>query len=286
MVSKHVRARRIGIIYNATSMAETSPSNALEKIPTKNHSGEIHSSMAPILLALAITLCLGGLLILPLAFLGVPLLIFSIFNWVKEDVKQWKHRTLPIEGEWNNSRWAMIWIIVTEVVVFASFFAYWFWAKWHTVSWEGAVGGTWPAEGVSHNLSLVTLNTAVLISSGFIAHKGIQNLGKGNVKRAKSLIAATILLGLIFLGIQIFEYSHAAFTWDSHAYGTAFFALTGLHGLHVLLGVIGFIVSWTLIQKGYFLPNRHESLHAIGWYWHFVDVIWILLYLIVYLEVI
>ena len=248
--------------------------------------GEVHQSSVPIELAFAVTLCLGALLVLPLAILGLPLLVHAIFRWVREDIDMWEDRPLPVKGEWGDSRWAMVWIIATEVIVFASFFAFWFWAKWHTISWDGTAGGTWPAEGVVHDLGLVSLNTIILLSSGVLAEQAIRRLAHGEIEAAKLRIGLTVLFGLTFLTIQLYEYSHAGFFWGDHAYGTAFFSLTGLHGLHVLVGVIAFIVVWFLIRSGHYTPERHESLHAIGWYWHFVDAVWILLYLIVYLEVI
>jgi len=252
----------------------------------EHHPGEVHNSLAPVETALAVTLCLGGLILWPLALLGIPLLVHAIYSWIREDLDMWRFRGGREWQGWGDSKSAMIWLIVTEAIVFASFFAFWFWAKWHTVSWDGSVGGAWPAEGVHHDLSLVTLNTVLLISSGFFAHSGIIRLGRGDVRKAKTFLEMTIVFGLLFLGIQAYEYAHAGFGPGTHPYGTAFFALTGLHGLHVLVGVIAFIVARRMLSTGHYTPERHESLHAIGWYWHFVDAVWILLYLIVYLEVI
>jgi len=257
------------------------------KMGSKEHPlGEVHESAAPILLSLGITFTLGGLLLLPLAALGLPLLIFSLQKWVREDVGLWKYRKETDAHEWGDARWAMVWIIITEVIIFASFFAFWFWARWHTIHWEGAVGGLWPAAGVEHNLQLVTVNTLILVSSGVFAHKALDNLVTGKVTSARNMFIATVILGLTFLIIQLYEYSQAGFLWGDHAYGTAFFSLTGLHGLHVLVGLICFMVSLVPLNKGYYSPTHNDSLHAIVYYWHFVDVIWILLYLIVYLEVI
>ncbi len=252
-----------------------------------NHDlGEVHNSIFPLELSLGIALTLAGLLVWPFLIIGLALTVHAIFSWVKEDIALWTFRPTLSTGEWGHASWAMIWIIVTETIVFASFFAFWFWAKWHTINWENAVGGSWPASGVSHDMTLVTFNTVILLASGFTGHKALHSLKEGNVKQSKTLLRTTILLGLSFLGIQLYEYTHAGFLWGDHAYGTAFFALTGLHGFHVLVGIICFVVAHQLISHGYFTKERHDSFQAITWYWHFVDAVWILLYLIVYVEVI
>lgn len=251
-----------------------------------HHLGEVHESLAPLLLALGVTFTLGGLLVLPLAFIGLPLLVHAIRMWVREDVALWKHRPVHDPHVWGDARWAMVWIIITEVIIFASFFAFWFWARWHTIHWEGAVGGVWPAEGVHHDLTLVTVNTVILITSGAFAHRGVDDLVRGDPVKAGRMFLVTIALGALFLLIQLYEYTQAGFLWGDHAYGTAFFALTGLHGLHVLVGLICFITALILMRKGHYSATHNDSLHAIVYYWHFVDVVWILLYFIVYLEVI
>lgn len=255
-------------------------------LTSKHGDGEVHNSLVPLLLSLGISLTLAGLLVWPFLIVGLALTVYSIFSWVKEDAMMWDSRPSISSGEWGNASWAMVWIIVTEVIIFASFFAFWFWARWHTVTWEDAVGGSWPPQGVEHNLTLVSINTLILITSGFTGHKALHALRDDDVSKSKSLIRLTALLGLVFLAVQIYEYIHAGFLWSDHAYGTAFFALTGLHGLHVLAGIICFLTAYQLVSRGFYTKDRNDSFQAITWYWHFVDVVWILLYLIVYLEVI
>lgn len=250
-----------------------------------SQNGEVHESLAPLLVSLGLTLSLAGLLQPLFAIIGLPLLIYGIWNWVSEDVALWKYRPDTTE-EPGDASWAMIWIIVTEVIVFSAFFAYWFWARWHTISWEDAVGGSWPAAGVVHDMTLVSINTVILVTSGFTAHKALDSVKEGNYANSKLMLRITVLLGAIFLAIQAYEYIHAGFTWKDHAYGTAFFALTGLHGLHVLVGALSLFVICQLIGKGHIHKNHWDSFRAVVWYWHFVDVVWVLLYFIVYLEVI
>ena len=261
------------------------------RIQTTKHgdikSGEVHSSVAPIMLSLAVTLCLGGLLIWPLAALGVPLLVLSISKWVREEVALWPHRpSRPSTEEWGDISWAMVWIIITECLVFASFFAYWFWARWHTVTWDGAVGGSWPAAGVEHAITLVGFNTILLLVSGVFAHYSANKHAAGDDAGATKMLLGAIVLGAAFLIIQLYEYANAGFRWGDHPYGTAFFSLTGLHGLHVLVGLLIFIVVVTLMRAGHITTVRHDGFRAITMYWHFVDAMWVLLFLIVYLEMI
>ncbi len=249
--------------------------------------GEVHNSIAPLLISLAITLCLGGLLIWPLAILGIPLLVYSIYLWVGEEVKLWPNRKENTEFEqWGDASWAMLWLIITEAIIFAAFFAFWFWARWHTINWSGAVGGSWPVSGIEHDLVLVSINTVLLLTSGVTAHKALECHLEEAYDKSKKLLILTILLGLAFLVIQLYEYSTAGFIWSSHAYGTAFFSLTGLHGLHVLVGLIMIGAVLFLMAKGHYDRPRHDSFRAIIMYWHFVDAVWVLLFFIVYLEVI
>ncbi|MDP6742564.1 MAG: cytochrome c oxidase subunit 3 [Candidatus Thalassarchaeaceae archaeon] len=268
-------------------MSESTEENGNSVLQEIEHGlGEVHNSLAPLELSLGIALTLAGLLVWPFLIIGLIITIHAIFSWVKEDLGLWEHREALEKGEWGHASWAMVWIIVTEVIVFASFFAFWFWAKWHTVSWENAVGGSWPAVGVEHDMTLVTVNTLILLTSGFTSHKALHALKEGDSHKSGVLIKVTVLLGLVFLGIQIYEYSSAGFLWTDHSYGTAFFALTGLHGLHVLVGVICLLVANYLITKEYYTELKHDSYQAITWYWHFVDVVWVLLYLVVYVEVV
>lgn len=276
--------RGVSVRDMSTEVVETTGEKVLEDL---NHSlGEVHNSSVPLEISLGITLTLAGLLLWPSLIIGLALTVHAIYRWVTEDAAMWNDRPTPKGDGWGHASWAMVWIIATEAIIFASFFAFWFWARWHTVNWENAVGGSWPADGIEHNMVLVTVNTLILLTSGFTGHKALHALREGDSDKSKLLIRVTVVLGLVFLGIQIYEYLHAGFLWGDHAYGTAFFSLTGLHGLHVLVGIICFVTACQLISRGYYTKERNDSFQAITWYWHFVDVVWILLYLIVYVEVI
>ena len=252
-----------------------------------NSIGEVHNSAAPIMLALAITLSLGGLLFWPLAVIGLPILAFSIFSWLREETRLWPHRrNRARNGEWGDASWAMFWIIITECIIFASFFAYWFWARWHTVSWDGAVGGSWPADGVDLNLELTALNTLILLFSGILVEKSEKKHANGDPNGSIKILIGAISMGVIFLIIQLYEYSTSGFLWSDHPYGTAFYSLTGLHGLHVIVGLVALAVIMVLVKGGILGVERHDGFRAVAMYWHFVDFVWFLLFLVVYLEVI
>ncbi len=249
--------------------------------------GEVHNSLAPLIVSLGITLCLGALLVWPLAILGLPMLVYGIRTWVMEEVELWPQREARTNGkEWGDASWGMLWIIITESIVFSAFFAYWFWTRWHTINSSGAVGGSWPASGVEHDMLLVGFNTLILLTSGITAHRALESHFEDDRNKSMNYLMLTLVLGTAFLVIQAYEYLHAGFLWSDHPYGTAFFALTGLHGLHVLVGLVMLTVVFFLMRSNRFSQARYDGYRAVTNYWHFVDVVWIILFFVVYLEVI
>jgi cytochrome c oxidase subunit 3 len=155
-------------------------------------------------------------------------------------------------------------------------------ASWPTAG-PGAVGGdfqTIPAFGIP------ALNTAILLASGVtltIAHHALR---AGNRGVLKIFLALTFILGFIFMGFQAQEYVHAYtelnLRLDSGVYGSTFFMLTGFHGLHVTIGAIMLLVIWLRVMKGHFTPTHHFAFEGVAWYWHFVDVVWLGLFIFVY----
>ena len=147
----------------------------------------------------------------------------------------------------------------------------------------GSVGGefeTIPAFG------LPAINTAILLTSGVtitIAHHALQ---AGNRIVLKIFLALTFLLGFLFVGLQAEEYMHAYHELNlklsSGVYGSTFFMLTGFHGLHVTIGAIMLLVIWLRVLKGHFTPKQHFAFEGVAWYWHFVDVVWLGLFIFVY----
>jgi cytochrome c oxidase subunit 3 len=219
-----------------------------------------------------------------------------------------------LQGRYNarvdtSFRMGMMWFIFSEVTFFAAFFGALFYARmfilpWlsgegdgaltNTYLWQGFVAG-WPSNGPAEiggvfetipAWGLPLINTLILLTSGVtitMAHHAL----KANARTGLLWwLGATVLLGVIFLGLQAEEYIHAYqelnLTLGSGIYGSTFFMLTGFHGMHVMLGTIMLAVMWLRCAKGHFSKDHHFAFEAVAWYWHFVDVVWLLLFLFVY----
>ena len=211
-------------------------------------------------------------------------------------------------------RMGMMWFIFSEVMFFAAFFGALFYARQISMPWLGGEGakaitsilhpgydGVWPFGGtgpaklgpnadgefeVMHPWGLPALNTALLLTSGVtltIAHHALKDNKRGILNL---FLALTFILGFIFLGVQAYEYHHAwtelGLQLGTGVYGSTFFMLTGFHGLHVTVGAIMLFVIWLRCLKGHFTPERHFAFEGVAWYWHFVDVVWLGLFIFVY----
>jgi cytochrome c oxidase subunit 3 len=197
---------------------------------------------------------------------------------------------------------------------FAAFFGALFYARQLSLPWLGGEGakavtallhpgfeGSWPFGGsgparlgpleggefeVMHAWGLPALNTALLLTSGVtltIAHHALKDGKRGLLKL---FLALTFILGFTFLGVQAYEYHHAwtelGLQLGTGVYGSTFFMLTGFHGLHVTVGAIMLLIIWLRVMKGHFTPERHFAFEGVAWYWHFVDVVWLGLFVFVY----
>ncbi len=201
-------------------------------------------------------------------------------------------------------RWSMSWFIFSEVMFFAAFFGALFYARsismpWladldHKVLWPdftGAWGNTGPA-GVVEKFQTMgpfpipTINTALLLTSGVTLTISHHALRAGERGKTALWLFATVLLGAIFMGFQVYEYMHAYSELNlkltSGIYGSTFFMLTGFHGFHVTMGAIMLSVVLYRVLKGHFTADHHFGFEGAAWYWHFVDVVWLGLYVVVY----
>jgi cytochrome c oxidase subunit 3 len=210
-------------------------------------------------------------------------------------------------------RMGMMWFIFSEIMFFAAFFGALFYARQLVVPWLGGHGtkfftnlflwhgyhGGWPTNGPAalgpradgsyqtvSPLGLPAINTAILLTSGFTITVAHHALLTDRRTRLKLFLAATFLLGFTFVGLQAYEY-HEAYTelglqLGTGIYGSTFFMLTGFHGVHVTVGAIMLTVIWWRVLKGHFTPQRHFAFEAVAWYWHFVDVVWLGLFIFVY----
>jgi len=169
--------------------------------------------------------------------------------------------------------------IITEAMLFGAFFASYFFIR--VVANEGP----WPPEGFELPVAVAGVNTAILISSSFTMHWGLEGIRKGNRRALQTGLAMTWLLGATFLFIQINEYIHIGFSARDDAFGTIFYGLTGLHGAHVFVGLMLLTFANIRAWRGHFGPSAkdHLGVEMAGIYWHFVDVMWIIVYTTVYI---
>jgi cytochrome c oxidase subunit 3 len=207
-------------------------------------------------------------------------------------------------------RWGMGWFIFSEVMFFAAFFGALFYARVLAVPWLGGAGvrgltnlilwpgyeAGWPTNGPGHvggdtfeamsAYGIAAINTLVLLTSGLTVTIAHHALRAGNRGRLKLFLALTFLLGFCFVALQGHEY-YDAYTklnlrLTTGIYGSTFFMLTGFHGLHVTIGAIMLVVVWLRVLRGHFTPRQHFAFEAVSWYWHFVDVVWLGLFIFVY----
>ena len=207
-------------------------------------------------------------------------------------------------------RWSMSWFIFSEVMFFGAFFGALYWARLHAVpnlgSLENAVlwpdfKAIWPSSQAGFTASpagtvdpfttmgpwpLPTINTALLLTSGVTLTIAHHALIAGQRAKTIAFMWITLLLGFTFIGVQAYEYHHAYSDLNlkltSGVYGSTFFMLTGFHGFHVLVGALMLLFITLRLQKGHFTPQRHFGFEGAAWYWHFVDVVWLGLYVVVY----
>lgn len=201
-------------------------------------------------------------------------------------------------------RWSMAWFIFSEVMFFAGFFGALFYARSITMPWLGDLdhkvlwpdfGAHWGNAGPAGTVEkfstmgpfpIPTINTALLLTSGVTLTISHHALLAGHRMKTAFWLAATIVLGAVFMGFQAYEYMHAYSELNlkltSGIYGSTFFMLTGFHGFHVTLGAIMLSVVLYRLMKGHFTAEHHFAFEGAAWYWHFVDVVWLGLYVVVY----
>lgn len=208
-------------------------------------------------------------------------LAYCMYNWFRDITYEATfegHHTRKVQ---KGLRMGMILFIASEVMFFFSFFFAFFHAS---LSPSVGIGCVWPPAGIQtlDPLELPLLNTIILLSSGVSitwAHRAIVSGSK--VDSAHGL-TITVLLGLIFTGFQTYEYNNATFAITDGIYGSLFYMMTGFHGFHVIVGTIFLLVCLVRLVKNHYTKKTHFGFEAAAWYWHFVDVVWLFLYIVVY----
>jgi len=276
-----------------------------------------HGSKWPIVGSVALFLLMGGSASLVngdhdfglIKFgLGFALMMYMLFGWFANVINE------SLAGLYNNQvdvsfRMGMVWFIFSEVMFFAAFFGALFYARVLSVPWLGGMGDGFATNAVLHSgyqvvwptngpgaiggafetisaWGLPLLNTLILLTSGFTITMAHWALRVGQRKALIVWMALTVALGCLFLYYQMVEYVHAyqdlGLTLGSGVYGSTFFMLTGFHGLHVTLGTIMLIVILFRCIAGHFSKENHFAFEAVAWYWHFVDVVWLGLFVFIY----
>ena len=239
---------------------------------------------------------------------GSVIVLVMVFGWFAEVIRE-SQNGLYKQAEDASFRQGMIWFIFSEVMFFAAFFGALFYARMFAVPWIGGEGtgamtnellypqfdAAWPTAGPAElgggfetipAFGLPLVNTLILLSSGLTITLAHWALKKANRVALIGWMLATVALGVLFLYYQATEYVHAyqdlGLTLGSGIYGSTFFMLTGFHGLHVTLGTIMLIVITLRCMAGHFSKQNHFGWEAVAWYWHFVDVVWLGLFVFVY----
>jgi cytochrome c oxidase subunit III len=242
-------------------------------------------------------------------FFGLLWFLVVLFQWFSDSIGESE------TGQYGQRidlsfRWSMSWFIYSEVMFFGAFFAALWWVRMHSIPSLGSVENAllwpdfkavWPSLAAGATASpagtvepfitmtpfwLPTINTALLLSSGVTLTIAHHALIAGARPKTIAFMWLTVLLGLTFLSVQGYEYFHAYHELNlklsSGVYGSTFFMLTGFHGFHVLVGMLMLLFITLRLQKGHFTVQRHFGFEGAAWYWHFVDVVWLGLYVTVY----
>ncbi len=233
---------------------------------------------------------------------GAAFAAYALVGWFATVIGETRSGVY-LERENRSFRRGMFWFITTEVVFFASLFGVLFYEREISIRWLAALPSaytpwpgftaTWPTSGPAGKAftpmapwGIPALNTLILLSSGVTITWAHWNLRKGRRALTSLGLLLTVTLGALFLGLQAHEYHEAytrlGLTLGSGVYGATFFVLTGFHGLHVLIGVTMLTVILIRSLKGHFDPKHHFAFEAVSWYWHFVDVVWLMLFVFVY----
>ncbi|VAW96400.1 Cytochrome c oxidase polypeptide III [hydrothermal vent metagenome] len=250
----------------------------------------------------------GSLGNMTISYIGLAIVIFMLFGWFGTVIKE------SMAGKYDSQvdtsfRMGMMWFILSEVMFFAAFFGALYYMRNFSVPWLGGAGNnamtnailhegfqaTWPTNGPGNvggdyeampATGLPLWNTIILLTSGVTLTWAHHALKAGKNSQLVLGLFVTVALGILFLSFQIYEYGHAYSDLNlkltTGAYGTTFFMLTGFHGFHVFVGATMLLIMLFRAMKGHFTAEHHFAFEAAAWYWHFVDVVWLGLFIFVY----
>ena len=234
---------------------------------------------------------------------GFLLLIYMMARWFGDVIRESEGGKY---GGWEDLsfRWGMSWFIFSEVMFFGAFFAALFWARVYSVPDLGSIESNalmwpgfaprWPSAGPAFEeqfapmaaWGIPAINTLLLLSSGVTVTMAHWALKENDRRQLILFLALTVALGVLFIGLQAYEYGHAIrelnLKLSTGIYGSTFYMLTGFHGFHVTCGAVMLTVILVRCIRGHFTPDHHFGFEGVAWYWHFVDVVWLGLFIFVY----
>nr|YP_009725890.1 cytochrome c oxidase subunit III [Dianemobius fascipes]QHQ73087.1 cytochrome c oxidase subunit 3 [Dianemobius fascipes] len=216
-----------------------------------------------------------------LLYLGFLINLLTMFQWWRDITREGTYQGLHTSSVNMGLRWGMILFIISEVFFFLSFF----WAFFHScLSPNIEIGSIWPPLGITtfNPMHIPLLNTAILLASGITVTWAHHSLLNSNFNQSIQSLFFTITLGIYFTILQAYEYIEAPFTISDSIYGSSFFMSTGFHGIHVIIGTSFLMICLLRHLNFHFSSNHHFGFEAAAWYWHFVDVVWLFLYLSIY----
>ena len=216
-----------------------------------------------------------------LLVLGVLATILTMIQWWRDITREGTYQGIHTIQVTLGLRKGIILFITSEVLFFFRFF----WAFFHRrLSPSVELGIIWPPTGIQpfNPFQIPLLNTAILLASGATVTWAHHSILESNHSQALQRLALTIILGIYFTGLQALEYYEASFTIADSSYGSTFFVATGFHGLHVIIGSLFLLVCLYRIFICHFSNTHHFGFEAAAWYWHFVDVVWLFLYISIY----
>nr|ADP01814.1 cytochrome oxidase subunit III [Solenopsis invicta] len=213
--------------------------------------------------------------------LTIPCTLLCMYQWWRDVIRESTFQGWHTINVYHGMRLGMILFIISEVLFFFSFF----WAYFHSsLSPSMEIGQLWPPLGIKpfNPFDIPLMNTIILISSGLTitwSHHAMLNM---NFLESKKSLLLTIILGIYFTLLQLIEYIESPFTLADSIYGSTFFIATGFHGLHVIIGTLFLLTCFMRMKSSHFSSLHHFGFEAAAWYWHFVDVVWLFLYISIY----
>nr|QNJ33309.1 cytochrome c oxidase subunit III [Elaptus simulator] len=216
-----------------------------------------------------------------LLMIGLLIMLLVMYQWWRDIIREATYQGLHTYNVTLGLRWGMILFITSEVFFFISFF----WGFFHnSLSPSIELGMNWPPKGIQtfNPLEIPLLNTLILLTSGLTVTWAHHSLMENDYNQALQGLFLTVILGLYFTILQAYEYIESPFTIADSAYGSSFFVATGFHGIHVIIGTIFLAVCLGRHLLSHFSSTHHFGFEAAAWYWHFVDVVWLFLYISIY----